>query len=594
MADIAVRKPFSGIFLVPGVSKNKRLYTKEMIAKAVARMQARIADPDGLPISMRTSHGAGDRSELIVARVIGAKQLPDGRAAYEARWYGTRAARDIAELVDPEDGGPPGLRSVSIHGWFIDPKRVDHGGESVSSADDLEVENIDFTGNPGVTGALIDPPDEPTESVASRPGCLAIHETWEDPMPETDTGEVEPVTDEATEAYTAAQKRDALAKGQAMKNAAGKPSYTIKNKADLRRAIKAVGRGGADHNEIRKHVMDRAAALGLTAMIPDNWNKDGSLKETAPGIRFGQVHECYDSMAPAGAGFAIDAYNGPIGLTLRAPNLDPSSLRAVAAAAMNAAMDALGALDPDFDADIDVPGAPAEDSDGDTGEEAADPEVATLDDDEDETAPVPESASGVVPATAAVAFVAEDGPELFIPAESGTLTLSQTPGNAEPAPVTDPAPEDTTTEESAVSETVTPAAEAATPTVPAAPAQAPVFQFTAEQFTQLLETIRPQVAETAPAPAPIEEPVAPAAPAVENPAPAAPAQESFTKADVAAAVAEALAASIPALRDSIVSQYGLPPRTGIRTSENDRNGAEMTPAQMWDNRADLLLGNLGK
>ncbi|MFE2712219.1 hypothetical protein ACFXKI_09575 [Streptomyces mirabilis] len=56
-------------------------------------------------------------------------------------------------------------------------------------------------------------------------------------------------------------------------------SYPIKTKADLRKAIKAVGRGGADHDKIRKHVMTRAKALGLEAMVPTNWNSDGSLKD---------------------------------------------------------------------------------------------------------------------------------------------------------------------------------------------------------------------------------------------------------------------------------------------------------------------------
>ncbi|HZP55045.1 hypothetical protein [Actinocrinis sp.] len=80
-------------------------------------------------------------------------------------------------------------------------------------------------------------------------------------------------------AYTAEQKRQALAAGQAMPNAKGEPSYVIKTKADLRRAIKAVGRGNADHDDVRKHILTRAKALGLESMVPDNWNADGSLKD---------------------------------------------------------------------------------------------------------------------------------------------------------------------------------------------------------------------------------------------------------------------------------------------------------------------------
>ncbi|MEU1800897.1 hypothetical protein [Streptomyces sp. NPDC019937] len=73
---------------------------------------------------------------------------------------------------------------------------------------------------------------------------------------------------------SAAGRREAAAAGAAMPDG----SYSIKTKADLRKAIKAVGRGGADHDKIRKHVIKRAKALGLEAMVPKNWNADGSLK----------------------------------------------------------------------------------------------------------------------------------------------------------------------------------------------------------------------------------------------------------------------------------------------------------------------------
>lgn len=69
--------------------------------------------------------------------------------------------------------------------------------------------------------------------------------------------------------------RDAMAaKGQAMPDG----SYPIADKQDLQNAIHAVGRGGADHDAIRRHIIKRAKSLGAADMIPDNWNADGSLK----------------------------------------------------------------------------------------------------------------------------------------------------------------------------------------------------------------------------------------------------------------------------------------------------------------------------
>jgi hypothetical protein len=59
-------------------------------------------------------------------------------------------------------------------------------------------------------------------------------------------------------------------------------SYPIADREDLENAIHAVGRGGANHDAIRRHIETRARALGATSMIPDNWAADGSLtKESA-------------------------------------------------------------------------------------------------------------------------------------------------------------------------------------------------------------------------------------------------------------------------------------------------------------------------
>lgn len=83
------------------------------------------------------------------------------------------------------------------------------------------------------------------------------------------------LTDAAKADLSAAGRKKAAASGAAMPDG----SYPITTKADLRKAIKAVGRGGADHDKIRAHVIKRAKALGLEALVPDNWNSNGSLKD---------------------------------------------------------------------------------------------------------------------------------------------------------------------------------------------------------------------------------------------------------------------------------------------------------------------------
>lgn len=67
-------------------------------------------------------------------------------------------------------------------------------------------------------------------------------------------------------------------KGQAMPGG----RFPIRNREDLENAIRAIGRasGGEEgRRKVRRFVMVRARMLDLTELIPDTWNRDGSLKE---------------------------------------------------------------------------------------------------------------------------------------------------------------------------------------------------------------------------------------------------------------------------------------------------------------------------
>ena len=74
--------------------------------------------------------------------------------------------------------------------------------------------------------------------------------------------------------YNADQLKALQAKGHTFP---GGTSYPIDDAEDLDNAIHAVGRGNADHDAIRKYVIGRAKALGLSSKIPDGWNADGSI-----------------------------------------------------------------------------------------------------------------------------------------------------------------------------------------------------------------------------------------------------------------------------------------------------------------------------
>lgn len=79
---------------------------------------------------------------------------------------------------------------------------------------------------------------------------------------------------ELREKYTD-KDREEMAGKEAMSDG----SYPIKDKEDVEKAIKAVGEGNADHDAIRKHIIDRAKEIGCSDLIPDAWQADGSIKQ---------------------------------------------------------------------------------------------------------------------------------------------------------------------------------------------------------------------------------------------------------------------------------------------------------------------------
>jgi hypothetical protein len=143
-----------GTFLKPGISKNNRLYTPELIASAVTRMQEAIDSPDGLPITMATSHGAADKDDArsTVGRIVSVAVRPDGSAAFEADIADTTAGRDVASLVTPEN---PYVKGVSIRGRWLGDMMTDPSTNAVT-AEGLEIRGIDFTSRPGVNDAQIE------------------------------------------------------------------------------------------------------------------------------------------------------------------------------------------------------------------------------------------------------------------------------------------------------------------------------------------------------------------------------------------------------------------------------------------------------
>jgi hypothetical protein len=86
-----------------------------------------------------------------------------------------------------------------------------------------------------------------------------------------------------------AARKAAQAKGAAMppSKPGGAPRFPIRNASDLGKAIEAVGRvrpaTDAARAKVRRYIIGRAKALGLSKQIPSSWNPDGSLGSDADG-----------------------------------------------------------------------------------------------------------------------------------------------------------------------------------------------------------------------------------------------------------------------------------------------------------------------
>lgn len=74
------------------------------------------------------------------------------------------------------------------------------------------------------------------------------------------------VTATATSALTSKVRENAAKKGQAMKDG----SFPIRDKTDLKKAIKACGRA-KNIAAAKRHIKKRARALGATDLLPDSW-----------------------------------------------------------------------------------------------------------------------------------------------------------------------------------------------------------------------------------------------------------------------------------------------------------------------------------
>jgi uncharacterized Zn finger protein (UPF0148 family) len=423
----------------------------------------------------------------------------------------------MATLVNPDN---PFIRGLSIRGaWMAQPETVEaDDGKDATTASDLDVFGIDWTGRPGVEGAQITHAE--------------IFESIDATNPILESVEAEVIFNE-----------EELDDGSAIAEADAKKPYGDVTYAD----------NGYQKDGKKRYPIDTAAHV-KAAWAYINVTKNASAYSSGQVARIKtkiktaakkfniNVTEDFDALADdikdlleAYASMSIDNGGGSIsasGYTDDAGKLAPMARRIATAAIIG-----LNALDPDADGDIDLT-MPDGSTDSSSSQEAV-----VVDDNNMESATCSEcgvdmpqgalfcpTCGQAVPNAESETPAVPETKEALVATETDTPVAEATPVEATPV-VTAPVAE------------ATPA-----PAVAAAPAQ---IVLTQEQFDALLARSAP-VAEAAPVAAPVAE----AAPVVED-APA-----TFTQADIDKikedAKVEADLAALEAARAA-----GIIPRTGL-------------------------------
>lgn len=383
----------TGVALAPGVSLNNRLYTKANITKAYERMKTRLADPNGSPVVMRTHHGAGDDSTRIVAKVKSVSLDPDGTMRYAADFADTEHAQTIRALALPGDDGKPTLAHVSIFGWWMaEPTKVTlDDGTTAETSDDLEINAIDFTADPGVLAASA------SAESAQRYALNESHDA-EITVTETTTSTITlpaaaPVSVKYADLGFLGEKRFPIDTPEQIQSA----WHTV----SMKEARK--GYSDAQIKRIRTRIEGEARKAGITTQ--DSWLVTGGTLDQA------KTSEYYGDYMLAALGddvcvpasFCFNATNGPISVSISSWQLDPADLQMVLGKATAAITLALQDFDPDMDGDLDADDADSEASrpailpDSDVADQM---ETATPDSDADASgteAPAPAAAETSTP-----------------------------------------------------------------------------------------------------------------------------------------------------------------------------------------------------
>lgn len=373
----------TGTALKPGVSRNGRWYKPEHVAEAVRHAQERIRSGQK-PMVMLTFHGADDNSREIAASLSDVSLNENGGMDFAAGFTDTPAGWDIARLADTTDGKPAHLRNVSIRGAWTGRVRKERGpdGQVAETADGVEVEGIDFTKAPGVSGAEIKTFDwvtggatETTERVLITESVQEARLTITEEAPTL--AEVSEATRSALRGILGAGMPHVLENGECRTcpvteaddpkkpfgdvsyadpgyQKDGKKRYPLDSDSHVRAAYSYISQAknaalytSAQLKRVKGRIKAAMSKIGAK-VAAEGWT-------SGPETEVTEALAEYAGMDASCAGsYSLSATNGPTTVTVCSYGCDPAELRDILAQACKGAGLALSALDPDMDADIDV------------------------------------------------------------------------------------------------------------------------------------------------------------------------------------------------------------------------------------------------
>lgn len=234
-----------------------------------------------LPLQYQQASAPGHDNSVIVGNITRI-WAQDGMIMGEGRFdLGDDQAREVVRKI-----------SEGFHRWVsiaLDDEQIEmqyyRDGEQLSQMQLALLED-----NTGVEAVRVSRGRVMSATLVAEP---AFQEAWiallvpveDDPAIDQTPA---PVTADAAGAFaapTAKERQQAEDSGAAMPGG----RYPIRNEADLKKAIKAVGRAGGpsgsdeDRNAVRRHIIKRAKALGLSNLVPFYWGKDGTLGRPGGG-----------------------------------------------------------------------------------------------------------------------------------------------------------------------------------------------------------------------------------------------------------------------------------------------------------------------